>query len=614
MRGTAQALLLDPATQGTYTEEGDLLGASDRAGQVRSALSAATRPAALAAVLVALLLVGAAGGYWAERRAEEVRLLSSRGVGPAGLAGKAVLEMVGPAVAGAVLGWAATRLAAPRLGPAPKLDPGAGAQGLRTVAVALVAGLLALGLVAALRGRSTGERPVGMRRSRWALVPWELLLVAAAGWAYLRLQDLGAVTEGAEVAQVDPLVVAFPLLLLAGLTVLCVRLLALPAARLRWLADRLPAPGFLALGRLAAGRAVAAVVIVAVALPVGVLVTCASLTDSVRATVEAKTSTYVGAEVVLRTDAAPGATPATGDRGTPVSRLPEALTADSRELPVLGVDPATFARYAYWRGSFAADPLPVLLDRLGPAGADGRVPAVLAGSRQDVSSVSLRSSTLAVDVVARTTAFPGMQTLASPLLVVDRSALGGLDRYVDRTEEVWTTDRDAGPAATAAGAGGVRVTDRLSGEEIVANTSLYPLTWTFGYVQALAGLAGIIGVLALLLYLAARQRSRTAAYALSRRMGLTRRRHLLSLVIELAVAVGTGVLLGVALARLALTPVVRLLRLQPGRPPRATELVLSAGTLAGVLAAAVVLVLAGALATQLVADRARPADVLRGQR
>jgi hypothetical protein len=40
--------------------------------------------------------------------------------------------------------------------------------------------------------------------------------------------------------------------------------------------------------------------------------------------------------------------------------------------------------------------------------------------------------------------------------------------------------------------------------------------------------------------------------------------------------------------------------------------VLSVPAVLAVLAAAVLLVLLGALATQLVADRARPADVLRG--
>ena len=173
IRGADIDLFSVPDLIGGYAEQGPLGDAAARAASVRSALADATRPAALAAVLVALLLVAAAGGYWAERRADEVRLLGARGVGPPALAGKAVLAMLGPALAGALLGWAATLAAAPRLGPSSLLDAGATGSPLRTVGLALLVGLLGLGAVAGLRGRDTGERPVGLARSRWRLVPWE---------------------------------------------------------------------------------------------------------------------------------------------------------------------------------------------------------------------------------------------------------------------------------------------------------------------------------------------------------------------------------------------------------------------------------------------------------
>ncbi|HST65924.1 MAG TPA: hypothetical protein VLM05_12115, partial [Mycobacteriales bacterium] len=98
----------------------------------------------------------------------------------------------------------------------------------------------------------------------------------------------------------------------------------------------------------------------------------------------------------------------------------------------------------------------------------------------------------------------------------------------------------------------------------------------------------------------------------SRRMGLTRQAHLASLLTELVVAVGVGAVTGVALARLVLAPAVRVLRLEPGRPPYRAVLLVSTPAVLAVLAGAVLLVLLGALSTQLVADRARAADVLRG--
>ncbi|HST64751.1 MAG TPA: hypothetical protein VLM05_06155, partial [Mycobacteriales bacterium] len=537
LQGAGAAVFQTPGLVGAYEEQATLAGAAARATQVRGALNAATRPAAYAALLVALGLVAAAGGYWAERRAGEVRLLAARGIGPAGLAGKAVLEMLLPAVAGALLGWAVTILVAPRLGPTSLLDDGADAGALRAVAVALALGLVALGAVAGLRGRSTGERPIGLARSRWALVPWELLLVGAAVWSYLRLRERGAVSGGGEAVRISPLVVGLPLLALAGLTVLVVRLAGLPAGRLQALGGRLPVPGFLAVRRITAARAVSAGVLVAVALPVGVLVVCASLSTSVRATVDSKTATYVGAPVALRTDATPGTFATASPAGTPVSLLPEAKDTFSQELPVLAVDPAGFARYAYWRDGFAAASLPDLLARLGPA-RDGRLPAILAGGDGTaIDHVSLEALVVPVQVVARVATFPGMRSVATPLLVVDRHALPALGPYVARSEEVWTRPADAGAATAALAAQGLHVTGRVNQDTIVRNTDLYPLTWTFGYVQVLAALAGVIGVTALLLYLAARQRSRTAAYALSRRMGLTRRAHLASLLTELVVAV-----------------------------------------------------------------------------
>lgn len=145
IRGAGPELFSSGDLIGPYQEQDGLGAVSARAAQVRAALGDATGPAALAAVLVALLLVAAAGGYWAERRAGEVRLLAARGIGPLGLGGKAVLEMLGPALAGAILGWAATLAVAPRLGPSSLLDDGAGTGALRTVAVALLAGLVALG-------------------------------------------------------------------------------------------------------------------------------------------------------------------------------------------------------------------------------------------------------------------------------------------------------------------------------------------------------------------------------------------------------------------------------------------------------------------------------------
>jgi putative ABC transport system permease protein len=147
---------------------------------IRAGLRGPVLPIALGGSILALLLVGAAGSYWADRRAREVRLLSSRGVGPAALAVKAVLELALPAVAGTVLGWALARWLVSGLGPSPRVDRSAPWQAGATALAAMVAGLALLALVAGLRSRAATERPVGARRGWVAVVPWELLVLGAS--------------------------------------------------------------------------------------------------------------------------------------------------------------------------------------------------------------------------------------------------------------------------------------------------------------------------------------------------------------------------------------------------------------------------------------------------
>ena len=203
----------------------------ERTELTRDGLRGPVLPIALGGSILALLLVGAAGSYWADRRSREVRLLSSRGVGPGALALKAVLELALPAVVGTVPGWLLARWLVALLGPSPLLDRAAPWQA--GIDRAGRAGRRARAAGAGGRAavsRAATERPVGSRRGWVAVVPWELLLLAAAGGCWLRLRGSDAVTLDAGIAQINLLVVAFPLLFLAGAAVLIVRLLGAAAA------------------------------------------------------------------------------------------------------------------------------------------------------------------------------------------------------------------------------------------------------------------------------------------------------------------------------------------------------------------------------------------------
>ncbi|HEY6746210.1 MAG TPA: FtsX-like permease family protein, partial [Mycobacteriales bacterium] len=268
------------ALSALYSGSGQMPRFVERTSLIRDGLRGPVLPIALGGSILALLLVGAAGSYWADRRAREVRLLSSRGVGPAALALKAVLELALPAVVGTALGWLLARWLVAALGPSPVLDRSAPWQAAATAVVALVAGLALLALVAGLRSRAATERPVGAGRGWVAVTPWELLVLGAALACWLRLRGGDAVTVDGGIAQINLLVVAFPLLFLVGAAVLVVRLLALLLPRLGRAAGRLSPGWYLAVRRVTASRVVSVVLLAAASTPIAVLVYASALTQT----------------------------------------------------------------------------------------------------------------------------------------------------------------------------------------------------------------------------------------------------------------------------------------------------------------------------------------------
>jgi putative ABC transport system permease protein len=136
------------------------------------------------------------------------------------------------------------------------------------------------------------------------------------------------------------------------------------------------------------------------------------------------------------------------------------------------------------------------------------------------------------------------------------------------------------------------------------------ITWTFGYLSALAVFVGVIAVGGLLLYLEARSRTRVSGYVMARRLGLTPAAHLRSLAVELGGVAVAGLLLGALLAAAAVAVVYRRLDVDLLRPPTPL-LVVPAPAVAGTAAATVVVALLAALYAQRAADRADPATVLR---
>jgi putative ABC transport system permease protein len=597
-----------------------------RSEAIVAAVGGAIGPVAIAGTVVALLLVAAAGSYWVDRRRVEVALLAARGVGPLAIAAKAVLEMLLWLTLGSVLGWLAAIVLVRLLGPSDLLDASATPSALARTGVAVAAGLALLGLVAALRSRGMTERGIGVRPGVLAKVPWELAVLALAALAYQRLASQGPpVATGTEPPRIDLLLLAFPMLFLVGAVGLAVRLLGVAVRRLGTAGSSWPHAAYLAARRVAHGARLALLLVAASALSIGVMVYAATLTLSVRATLDAKARTFVGSDVSVEGFTRDAAIPADLD-ATVVHRYEEVLV-DGSPVMMLAIDSATFARGAFWDGSLADRPLERIVADLAPRSSGGplrRSPGLPQPSDQAVPVVVVgrtlpdrfafdlflgtqaRSVRFQARMAERVRAFPGMR--ANPLVVVDRRALTGLDPA--RETLLWARG-EREQVLAALDRADVRVVGVVTDARDVLDVSSFLATsWTFGFLQALGVLTGLISAGGLLLYLETRQRSRRAAYALSRRMGLSRAAHLGSLLAEVGGTLLGGFAIGVGLSFVAARLVYLRLDALPTVPP-VPLLRTPVPALAGTAAAVVAVTWLAAWMAQRSADRTNLAEVLR---
>ena len=196
------------------------------------------------------------------------------------------------------------------------------------------------------------------------------------------------------------------------------------------------------------------------------------------------------------------------------------------------------------------------------------------------------------------------------MLIVDRSRLGTVDRFAGSLSEMWSRDTSPDRARDAVTAQGARIYLITSQDTVFEVANFLGVSWTFGYLTALAALVGLVAIGGLLLYLETRQRTRTASYALGRRMGLTRATHLRSLLAELGVLLGLAWAIGAGLAWAAVLLVYHRLDIDPTRPPTPLLTVPVLAFAGSAVAVAVVVVLA-ALYAQRSADRADVSEVLR---
>ncbi|HVC72541.1 MAG TPA: FtsX-like permease family protein, partial [Mycobacteriales bacterium] len=451
-----------------------------------------------------------------------------------------------------------------------------------------------------------------------ARVPWEpvVLVLAAAGLYEIRTRPL------TPAAGPDLLLLVFPILFVAGLSGLVARALPrlLGALRGRIPAKRMPA--FLAVRRLASAPRMAVLLVTGTSIAVGVLVYAGALAGSVDRTAEAKAVASAGSDLAVPLAAEPSgrsvgeAPPGAVAPSTLVLRLGAGRLAPGGQVDVIAVDPATFEQGARWDGSFSERSLGALLDDLVPAGGGDRIPAIVAGDGAAVprtGGLMVQGTPVAVTVVDRVHAFPGMRTAGRPLVVVDRGAiidavpeLAGLRSAV---EELWERG-DAATLRSRLEAAGVDTTDAVTFQGVRQRPDLLALTWTIQLLLALGVTAGLVAVAALFLYMQARQAQRDLAFALGRKMGLSDRAHRRALTLELGLMLGVAAASGAVLALAAAALVRARVRVLP-EAPGPTVAAAPWTMLVAVALGTVVVAMVGGRLAQRRARRTNVSEVLR---
>jgi putative ABC transport system permease protein len=603
------------------TASSPLADAVARARATEVALTGPVETISVTGRVLALALLAAAGLYGVKRRRGEVLLLTAQGVGGARLAARSVVEALLPLLAGGALGWLLAVGLAGVLTPTGEPQPQALAAANREVLVALAVGLLLLAAVTWASVQAEERERSGRLRQLLARPLWEALLLVLAAAALYELQTRGVqpVQAAGEPARVDRFLVLFPLLLIAGLAGLAARgagrLLASGTRPLRAGARPRPA-AFLAGRRLAAAPRLVLLLVTGSALAIGILGYAGILVASTQSAALDKARVLVGSDASVSTSAAAEGLDGSGLAATRVQRVGGlTLAPDGVPVDLLAVDPSTFAAAVHWDAAWAGEPLGALLDRLDadPAAA-GRVPALLAGpSVPPFNAVELGVEDLPVAMVGRAAAFPGMSRADRPLLVVSAERLSqwavALRVRLTTGHEVWTREDPAAVVAVLREAGTVPEATRAAAT-VMRTPAFLAVSWTFAMLQTLGALAGLVALVGLVLYVQARQRGRLVAYALARRMGLSRGAHLRSVAMELAAMLLFSFALGVALALVTSSLVYRRLDPMPELPP-GLHLVLPGAVLGLTLLGVAVAAVAGALLVQRGADRANVAEVMR---
>lgn len=615
----------DPATISVITGLPTILDAADLTA---TSAREQVRPYAVGGVVLAALLLVAAWVLLGLGRRREQLLASGLGLRPLELTLLAALEALLACVVAVPAGVGLARLGVAVAGPPTSAGVPVTRDEVVGAAVGAAVGLLLVALTAGVTALATDrlDRVSRFGRARTS-VPWGAALVVVTV-----VVAFAVFTVDTAHRAVTPLATAFPFLVAASVSMVVIRAVARVRARRttrarpgtpRWLAARRTGP--------VVREVVALSAVVAVAL--GLFAYTLTVRRGIDEGVDDKTAALAGAATRLEVAEdfrARGADVAVGppvDGTSVVWTRNVGLPPGQTQVPLMAIDPATFADVADWGGSGDLDEGRALLPEL-PEKATG-LPVILAGDTDlepGAETVIDFDTVLAVPVyvVGVVPAFPGSEVEPGTVTVVldSRTLFKVVTPDLDPrhrgaeakapgalTSTVWSPDPATELRARLDAAG--IATDGVveTATEARIGNGLVASTWAAGYVLALGGVVLALAVAAGLV-LALRLSDRdTVSDVLLRRMGYRSADLARARAWEVGYAVATAVvaaLLAAGVLVLVPTGIDASAGIPPVMHPRAelTDLL----WLLGVLAA---LVLAAWLAGTLLTRRRPAAEVLR---
>ena len=255
---------------------------------------------------------------------------------------------------------------------------------LKPAAAGALLGLLALVVAAWIAGRRDVlalRREAGrqLRAPFWQRYYLDIALAVLAIAGYLELGEFGGLNIRQQLGQsttpgADPLQLVAPSLLLVAGALLALRLFPLATWLGSWLARRARgATSMLALAQLDRVSGQFARLALLLALAVGLGVFALTFQSSLSSNTQSEAGFLVGADQRIVLLGPVAGTPETAPFQAQIAALPgvEAITpvyrtlgnnsTDDTNVDLLGIDPASFARVAFWQADYASQPLAQLL-------------------------------------------------------------------------------------------------------------------------------------------------------------------------------------------------------------------------------------------------------------